>query len=405
MAKFIYKAKQGPEKIIDGAIEAESHESAVARISKMGYFPISVKREEESLASSGGKALYLFKKVKLHDLAIVTRQLADLLDSGLTLARALHVIHDQTENKYLRSVISDIRDDVEDGRPLSEATGKHPRIFSKLYVSMVRSGETGGALERILIRLAEFSETQQEIENKVKSALAYPIVMASVGIVTIFVLITFVIPRIVGMFEDLGQALPIPTAILVGVSNVIINYWYLILGGLGLAIFSFMRVRKTKEGRFYIDQFKLHMPVFGQLISKSEIARFSRTLATLLANGVPILTGLDVVADTMQNACLKRDIDEAYRFVRDGKSLAAGLARGKYFPMFATNMITVGEEGGQMEKALFKVADSYEREMDNAIKIMTSLLEPALIVVMGLVVGFIVISMLLPIFQINIITR
>ena len=405
MPKFIYKAKDGPKKIIDGVIEGESEQAVISKLTGMGYFPISVKRGAGADIFTPGKKLYFFKKVKLHDLAIFTRQLADLLDSGLTLANALRVIHNQTENKYFRSIIANIRNQVEDGLPFSRAVGKYPGVFSKLYAAMVKSGETGGVLEGILNRLAEFAESQEQLENKIRSALAYPAVMASVGFITIFVLITFVIPRIVGMFEDLGQALPVPTAILVGISDFVINYWFLLLGGTIFLLAAFRRFKKSKEGQLYLDRVKLGMPIFGQLISRSEISRFSRTLATLLANGVPILESLEVVRDTMQNAVLQRDVDEAFRQVRDGVNLATGLSKGKYFPVFVTNMVAVGEEAGQLERALFKVADSYEREMDNAVKVMTSLLEPFLILAMGIIVGFIVISMLLPIFQINIIAR
>ncbi len=404
MPRFTYKAKQGPKKIVTGVIEAESEQAVVAKLGRMGFFPIAIsKHTAENI--DAGKRIILFKRIKLHDLAVFTRQLADLLDSGLTLANALRVIHNQTENKYFKLIIADIRDRVEDGMPFSEATKLHPRIFSKLYVAMAKSGETGGALEVILNRLAEFAETQLQLENKVKSALAYPAVMASVGIITIVVLITFVIPKIVGMFEDLGQALPIPTAILVNLSDFTVDYWPFLLSFIVIAIILYKRVARTKEGKLYIDRMKLGMPIFGALISRAEIARFSRTLGTLFANGVPILESLEVVRDTMQNDALRKDMDIAYKAVHDGNSLTSGLSKGKYFPAFVINMLSVGEEGGQLEKSMFKVSDAYDRELDNAVKVMTSLLEPLMILSMGIIVGFIVISMLLPIFQINIIAR
>ena len=298
-----------------------------------------------------------------------------------------------------------IRDQVRDGRPFSESLKKFPDIFSDLYVSMARSGETGGMLDDILARLAGFSEDRERLETKVKSALAYPVLMAGVGLLTIVVLITFVIPKIVAMFEDLGQTLPLPTAVLITISRFFTKYWYILLGVIALLLFILVRIGRTEEGRFAVDRLKLNFPVTGDLIKKAEIARFARTLGTLLQNGVPILEALGVVSSTMQNAALKREVLETYREVRDGKSLSASLSLRERFPVVATNMIAVGEEGGSLEKSLFKVADSYERETDNVIKIMTSLLEPVLILTMGLIVGFIVISMLLPIFQINIIAR
>lgn len=404
MTIFAYKAKKGPTEIVEGTVEAESKASALTKLSRLGYFPISIQKEVRGTSISSS-ALYLFKKVKLHDLSIFTRQLSDLLDSGLTLHNALNVIYQQTDNKYFQSIIGDMRDQVRDGRPFSETLKRYPNIFSNLYISMAKSGETGGMLEDILARLAGFSETQEMLQTKIKSALAYPAVMASVGLITIIVLITFVIPKIVGMFEDLGQTLPIPTAILVNISKFSISYWYIIIGFIALLLFIINRIARTEEGRYTIDQLKLNLPITGDLIRKSEIANFSRTLGTLLQNGVPILESLEVISSTMQNAVLRREVSKAYREVRDGNALSSSLSSKKHFPMLATNMIAVGEEGGNLEKALFKVAGSYERETDNVIKIMTSLLEPFLILTMGLIVGFIVVSMLLPIFQINIIAR
>lgn len=404
MPTFIYKAKKGPTEIVEGTIEAESQASCLTKLSRLGYYPLLVQREDEKIKASSS-AFHFFKKIRLHDLSIFTRQLSDLLDSGLTLHKALNVIYQQTENRSLQSVIGNIRNQVRDGRSFSDALKKHPEIFSSLYVSMAKSGETGGMLENILARLAGFSEAQEGLQTKVKSALAYPAVMASVGFITIIVLITFVIPKIVTMFEDLGQTLPIPTAILVNISRFLISYWYIVIGVILLIAFAVSRVARTEDGKITIDKMKLSLPIIGDLMRKAEIANFSRTLGTLLQNGVPILESLEVVSSTMQNAVLKSEIVATFREVRDGKSLSSSLALRRNFPIFATNMLAVGEEGGDLEKSLLKVADSYEREADNVIKIMTSLLEPFLILTMGLIVGFIVVSMLLPIFQINIIAR
>ncbi|MFH1753708.1 MAG: type II secretion system F family protein [Candidatus Omnitrophota bacterium] len=404
MTQFVYKAKKGPTEIVEGTIEAPSESSALTKISQLGYFPLSIHKEGEK-GTATSSAVKLFKRIRLHDISVFSRQLSDLLDSGLTLLNSLNVIYQQTENRHFRAVIRDIRDQVRDGRPFSEALKRHPSVFSNLYVSMARSGETGGMLENILDRLAGFSEARERLQTKVKSALAYPAVMASVGMITIIVLITFVIPKIVTMFEDLGQSLPVPTAVLVSISGFTVDYWYIILGFIVLFIFIWSRIAKTKEGRLAIDTIKMGLPVIGELDRKSEIANFARTLGTLLQNGVPILEALEVVSSTMQNAVLKDEVLRTYADVRDGKSLSKSLSNKRYFPIFATNMMAIGEEGGSLEKSLFKVADSYERETDNVIRTMTSLLEPLLILSMGLVVGFIVVSMLLPIFQINIIAR
>jgi len=404
MTVFIYRAKKGPTQIVEGTVEAESKASALTKLSHQGYFPISICKEGQGKGAVSS-AINFFKRVRLHDISVFTRQLSDLLDSGLTLYKALNVVYRQTENRHFQSIIGDIRDQVRDGRPFSEALKRYPNIFSSLYVSMARSGETGGMLDDILARLAGFSESQERLATKIKSALAYPAVMAIVGLVTIVVLITFVIPKIVGMFEDLGQSLPIPTAILVGLSRFFVSYWYIIIGVIALIAFIITRIARTEEGSVAIDQLKLSIPIVGDLVKKAEIANFSRTLGTLIENGVPILESLEVISSTMQNAVLKKEILKTYKEVRDGKSLSNSLSSQNHFPMLATNMIAIGEEGGNLEKSLFKVADSYEREADNVIKIMTSLLEPFLILTMGLIVGFIVISMLLPIFQINILAQ
>jgi type II secretory pathway component PulF len=277
-------------------------------------------------------------------------------------------------------------------------------MFSSLYVSMVKSGETSGSLENVLLRLAEFQESQDELNSTVRRAMAYPALMAIVGLITIFVLITFVIPKIVSMFQDLNQALPIPTVILLNISNFVRNFWWAILGLILLLYFTFARLFKTEEGKLFIDKVKLRFPIAGQLTLRAEIARFARTLSTLLENGVPILEALNVVIDIMENEILKRDARLAQREVREGSNLAGGLNKGDNFPAFVTNMIAIGEESGTLEKALLKVAIAYEREVDKTIKVMTSLLEPLMILTVGLVIGFIVIAMLLPIFEISFIT-
>lgn len=260
-------------------------------------------------------------------------------------------------------------------------------------------------MENVLLRIAEFQESQEELTAKVKSAMIYPALMASVGIVTILVLITFVIPRIVSMFKDLNQSLPIPTVILLNISDFIKNFWFIILGAFLLIYLAFKRLKSTREGRLAMDRAELSFPVFGPLVLKTEIARFARTLATLLSNGVPILDALSVVSNIMENEVLKEDIKTAQKEVREGSALAAGLAKGAYFPVFVNNMISVGEESGAAEKALFKVAAAYEREVDRAVKTMTSLLEPLMILTLGLILGFIVIAMLLPIFEISFVAR
>jgi len=407
MARFSYRAKKGPKEEANGHIEAENKNAALRRLTTMGLFPISIEEEkaEHAAIQKNPLARFSVRKVAIRDLSIFTRQLSDLLEAGLPLLRALNVLNKQTEDRYLRSVIGDLRDTVQDGNPLSEALERHPKIFSSLYTSMVRSGETGGSLENVLLRLSEFQETQDELNNTVRRAMAYPALMAIVGAGTIFVLITFVIPKIVSMFQDLNQTLPLPTVILLNISHFSRDFWWIIAGGCFLIYFTFARISKTHEGRLLIDRTKLSIPIMGQLILKAEIARFTRTLSTLLNNGVPILQALSVVINIMENEILKEDTRVAHKEVMGGLSLASGLGKGAHFPVFVNNMIAIGEETGALEKALVKVAISYEREVNKTVALLTSLLEPLMILTMGLIIGFIVIAMLLPIFELSFITH
>ncbi|MDP3789081.1 MAG: type II secretion system F family protein, partial [Candidatus Omnitrophota bacterium] len=328
MPKFIYIAKKGPREEVKGSIEAENKNTALQRLAAMGYFPLSIEQESIEASASIVSTLPGFKKVNIHDLSVFTRQLSDLLEAGLPLIKSLSVLEKQTENKYLRSVIGDLRSHVQDGNPLSSSLKKHPKVFSDLYVSMVQSGEVGGTMENVLLRIAEFQESQEELTAKVKSAMIYPALMATVGITTIFVLITFVIPRIVSMFKDLNQSLPLPTIILLNISDFIKHFWFILFGGLLLIYLGYKRLGASHEGKMFLDRFKLSMPLLGPLVTKTEIARFTRTLATLLTNGVPILDALNVVINIMENEVLKEDITKAQKEVREGNALAAGLGKG-----------------------------------------------------------------------------
>jgi type II secretion system protein F len=403
MARFRYKAKRGSKEEVSGSIEAENKNTALHKLTSIGYFPISIEQVEESVSRKS--ALFLFRKVAIRDLSIFTRQLSDLLEAGLPLVRALSVLEKQTENRFLQRIIADLRNSVQDGNTFSSSLQKHRKIFSDLYISMVKSGETGGNLENVLLRLAEFQESQEELTTTVRTAMAYPALMAAVGTITIIVLITFVIPKIVSMFQELNQTLPLPTVILLNISYFIRDFWWIIIGGFFLIYFVFARVTKTQEGKVILDRFKLSFPLMGQLILRAEIARFARTLSTLLNNGVPILESLTVVINIMENETLKEDARVARREVREGSSLAKGLGKGSYFPAFVNNMIAIGEESGSLEKSLLKVSISYEREVDKTVKTLTSLLEPLMILTMGLIIGFIVVAMLLPIFEISFIAR
>lgn len=399
---FVFEAKKDPASIVKGSVTAETLESAVRKVSGMGYYLLSI--DEESAEGRNGSSAFgrfFFRRVGLKPLVGFTRQLSDLLESGLTLVKSLELLSEQTENRHFKAAIVDVRSRCMDGHPLSEALSRHPRLFSNLYTSLVRSGEASGTLEGLLSRLADFQEKQLDIRARIRAALAYPILMTVVGLATIGVLVVFVIPKIMGMFQDLNQTLPLPTMILLNVSLVLTRYAWLWGLLLFLGVSAFLNFYKTERGRVAVDPLKLSLPVAGKLILKIEIARLSNTLATLLSNGVPILDALQIATETVSNRMIRRELEAAHDSVKGGAGLAQSLSGSKIFPKTVLNMIAVGEESGKLEKALFRISEIYDREADNAVKIMVSLLEPALILVLGLAIGFIVVSMLLPIFEIS----
>ena len=405
MPRFIYKAKSGPANIKEGTIEADNQSQAVLKLSKMGFFILSVEEETTAFIKRSRGRLLFFKSIPFRILANFTRQLSNLLDSGLTMLNALSILIEQTENPYFRQVISNVRDDIRDGSTFSSALLKYPKVFSSLYVSMVSSGEISGSLEDVLKRLSDFMEKDEENISKVRSSMAYPALMAVVGIITIFILLTFVAPRLTAIFIDLGQALPLPTKILIWVSSFFAAFWPIIIIGIVVGVIAFNKWSKTKEGKARLDSLKIKMPLIGVFIQKVEIARFSRTLATLIGNGVPVIQALSTATSIVDNIPIKQDMEQARKDVVDGAPLSSGIKRSKNFPSMVTNMIAVGEESGTLERSLFKIADSYDVETDRTIKTITTLLEPGLILFMGLIVGFIVIAMLLPIFQLNLMVR
>ncbi|MEE8074176.1 MAG: type II secretion system F family protein, partial [Candidatus Binatia bacterium] len=334
-----------------------------------------------------------------------TRQLSDLLEAGLTLMRALTVLRDQTESPRLREILDDVASHVRDGKSFSDALAVYPKVFPPIYVSMVRSGEVGGILGGVLSRLADFSEKEEDLQGKVRAALAYPVLILLVGMGTIAVLLIFVVPKLVVLFEDVGQVLPLPTQILIGVSRGLATYWWLILIIGALGGFLVKRGQLSQGTRLAIDRIKLRLPVWGALIKKVEIARFARSLSTLLSHGVPILQAMQAVVQATGNELLKRELQKIGDLLRGGTTLSQGMRQGRIFPSLVTNMVSVGEEAGSLDRSLIKIADTYERDSDRAMKMMTALVEPVMILVMGSIVGFIVVSMLLPIFQIDLLAR
>jgi len=402
MARFIYKAKSGPNDLKEGVIEAETKRSAIYKISQMGYFPLDV---EEQFRGAIVPIFSIKNRITARDILLFTRQMADLLSSGLTLVASLNVLCRQTEKPKLRIILEDMRDFVTDGGVFSGALARHPKIFSKIYVSMVKSGEAAGALDEILNRLADYADAEDQLRNKVRSALAYPFLMIVVGFFTIVVLLAFVIPRLVSIFQDIGQELPLPTLMLIKLSALFLNYGWIILVLSVAVIFVIKRQQKSKERKFILDSFKLKLFVAGDFIKKAEIARFAKTLSTLLSSGVPMLEALKISGPVVENEAVSRDIENITTDVISGLSFSKATAKAEQFPDFVNNMIVVGDESGNLEKALLKVSVSCQRDVDRLVGVFTAVLEPLIIIVMGGVVGFMVISMLLPIFQMNLTVR
>ncbi|MEI8350442.1 MAG: type II secretion system F family protein [Candidatus Omnitrophota bacterium] len=402
MSKYSYQAKTAPRQTIQGDIEAESEQDAIQKLTKMGYFPISVKPEE---ITSGKKQSWRLRKGAAKDLTLVTRQLSSLVQSGVNILNGLTILSSQITNKYFKAVLDDIIAKIKDGKSLSESLAAYPDLFSNLYTSMVHSGEVGGNLEETLKRLADFLDREEEFKNSLRAALTYPIFILVVGILTIGVLVTFVIPRLVTMFEDMGQALPLPTQLLISLSRFLAVYWWLVLIVIAMVMFFINRFHRSAQGKLIWDSSKLKIFVIGDIVLKTEISRLTRTLSLLFSSGTPTVQAIEISASILENQLLKTEILKFRDQISNGSSFSQCLVDSKLFPSLVVNIVKVGEEAGSLEKALLRIADDYERDVDRDLKAFTRLLEPVIILGMGLIVGFIVLSMLLPIFQMNLMTR
>ncbi|MBU4310988.1 type II secretion system inner membrane protein GspF [bacterium] len=406
MSTFAYKAldKAGTE--VAGTLDADNDRLALGRLRDMGYLPLEVR--EEKIAKGGivdtFLGIFTGKRVKGKDIVTFTRQLSTLIDSGLPLLRSLNVLGEQTENPNLKVQIKDIASSVQGGSTFSDALAKHPRTFNKLYVNMVKAGEAGGVLEVVLARLAEFSEKDQAVRAKVKGAMVYPALVIMVGVGVVLFLTIAIIPTFVSMFVEVNLTLPLPTRIMMGASDFLRSFWWVnLLAILALVMIYKMWVRKEK-GKYQADRIKLKIPILGELARKSALSRFARTLGTLITSGVPILQALLIVRDTAGNEVIARAMVAVHNSIREGESIAGPLGKSPVFPPMVVHMIAVGEETGALDNMLIKVSDTYDREVDTTVAALTSVLEPILILGMGVVVGFIVIAMYLPIFQMSAMT-
>jgi general secretion pathway protein F len=404
MPVYEYKALDIKGRNLKGIINAESLFAARQRLRETNIFPIDLNETsaEENKVPTGRSIGDFFKRIGLQEISVMTRQLATLLGASLPLVPSLTALISQTTHPRLKKTLAQIKEDVNEGNSFASSISHYPTIFSNLYINMVRAGEASGTLDIVLEKLADFNESQQALRGKIKAALAYPIFMFLIGSIVLFFLTTFVVPKITGIFSEMHQTLPGITIFLISISGFLKSFWMAIVL---IIIGSFIGLKyiftKTLRGQYLWDKIKLKMPLFGSLTHKMAVARFSRTLGTLLESGVPMLTALSIVKNVVNNRLITDSIAEASRDVEEGQNLSATLSRNRLFPPIVTQMISAGEQSGTLEKMLYKIADSLENEVESNITMMTSMLEPVMILIMGLLVGFIVISILLPIFEMN----
>ena len=395
---FVYKVRDRAGAVHEGSLEAQNEQLVIAKLREMGYVPVSVKQRGKSMLSADMK--FGGNKVDLRDVAIFSRQLATMVNAGLTIIRALAILTEQTESKALAAVAIEVKNDIEKGLSLSQAIAKHPKVFPPVYLSMVRSGETGGMLDAVLLRLAVTLEKQLELKRRIKSALTYPIAIGCIIVLIVTSMLMFVVPMFEGMYKDLGGTLPLPTRMLIAVSGILTTYWWMVGLGVAGSVVGLRRWAATPNGRYALDRAKLKMPVFGMLVHKTAVARFTRTLASLIRSGVPIMESLDIVAETAGNAVVSRAIAQAKDKVRTGQSLSASLGEHPVIPEMVVQMMAVGEETGALDEMLEKIAEFYDGEVSATVDALTSLIEPLLMVAMGLTVGGMVVALYLPMFRI-----
>lgn len=391
-------------KPVRGIRDAENPKALRAVLRREGILLTLATEESAAKASGARREIDLFKffrRISGTDVAMTTRQLATLVRAGIPLVDSLGALIDQVEKEELKTVLSRVREKVNEGTSFAKALEAHPRVFPPLYVNMVAAGEASGTLEQVLERLADFMEAQSRLKGKVGAALAYPALMVVIGTVLIGFLMVAVVPKVTAIFESMDRALPWYTQLLIGVSTFAASYWWLLAIIAGIGVWIFRKWKATKEGRLKWDGFVLRVPIFGPLIQMVAVARFAKTLSTLLASGVPLLKAMDIVKNVLENALLEKVVVEATGSIREGESIAEPLRRSGQFPPIVTHMIAVGEKSGQLEQMLESVANAYDSQVETRVQALTSLLEPLMIVVMGGAVGFIAVSILMPLIQMN----
>ena len=402
MPFFQYKAVTAEGRIIEGTLEAPDRQGALARIEEQGQLPIKVlSGDEQGVFGSELKLPWQRKRVPRGELLVFTQELAALLQAGLPLDRCLTILTDLTENAYLSEIVSRLLKEIKGGKSLSEGLALYPQVFPKLYVNMVKAGEISGSLDAILERVTEYLENAEELRNYLVSSLIYPIILALVGSGSIIIMVTFVIPKFATIFENAGAPIPLPMRILLGLSSVVTGYWWLFLLVGGFGFVSLRRSLKTQSGRLGWDRRLLRLPLLGVLMQKLEVSRFSRTLGTLLRSAVPMLQSISIVREVVSNTVILSSMDGIVSGVKKGDGLARPIKEAGIFPPFAVHLLEVGEETGRLDDMLLQISDTYDRDLRNSSKRLIALFEPAMILVMGLIIGVMVVSMLYSIFSIN----
>jgi general secretion pathway protein F len=404
MAQFQYRATDAEGKILEGMIEATERNAAVARLQDRGLIPLRVAEPDAKRSGLASISLpsFSFKRgVRGRDLLIFTHEMSTLLAAGMPLDRSLSILTDLSERPEMKRIVADVLQSVQRGKSLAEALAQHPTVFPPIYINMVKAGEIGGVLDHVLARLTEYLERANELRDEVRSAMVYPLILLFTAFISVTILLTYVLPKFGSIFAQAGHSLPFTARLLLGISDAMRSYWWAGLIVIGLATAGIMHYIRTPAGRLNWDQLKLRLILLGDLTRKVAVARFARTLGTLLRSGVPMLQALEIVRDVVGNLVLASAIDQVKVGVRGGSGVAAPLNQSGVFPPLALQMISVGEETGKLDEMLIQVAEYFDKEVRQQVKRMTSLLEPALLLVGGVVVAFVVLSMFSAIFSIN----
>jgi len=400
MAIYEYKGLDRTGKEVKASVNSEGINQAKSKIKTMGIMLIDIK-EKKSGASKDKGSFSFGGSIKVEELALFTRQLATLAKAKIQIVEALSALMDQTDHPKLKVILSEIRGKVNEGTSLAKAFGDYPKVFDNVYVNMVEAGEQSGNLEIVLLRLADFTESQTKLKNQIKGAITYPVIMVIIGMLMFGIIFTVVIPKITKIFETMDKALPWSTQLCIWISDFLLNYWYMVIIGMFASYYFFMRYINSPKGEQWWHKVLLRLPIIGEITTMINVSRFCSTLATLMSSGVPILTAMTIVKNVIANVHMARAVDEAKVLIKEGGSMATPLKASGYYPTMVTHMITLGEKSGELEPMLKIVSDNYEDQVNNKLSGLTSVLEPIMMVGMGLAVGFIVFSVVIPMMELN----